>query len=120
MVLRDSGRHRIEAPHDDGFATVLAIAIVAALVSLLMIMSSAGAWLLARSHAATIADLAALAAAMHGSCGAAHDVAASNAATVLNCVWQGSDVVVVISTPIEGTAVALPVQRAEASARAGY
>ena len=120
MVPRDSGGDLVKPPRDDGSATVLAIAIVAALVSLLMIMLSAGAWLLARSHAATIADLAALAAAQHGSCGAAHDVAVSNAATMVDCVWQGSDVVVVISTPIEGAAVVLPVQRAEASAKAGY
>lgn len=120
MARPDSAGRRVEVRHDDGSATVLAIAIVAALVSLLIIMSSAGAWLLARSHAATVADLAALAAAQHGSCGAAHDVAVSNAATMVDCVWQGSDVVVVVSTPIEGTAIALPVQRAEASARAGY
>lgn len=120
IVPGDSGRHLVEAPRDDGFATVLAIAIVAALVSLLMIMSSAGTWLLARAHAATVADLAALAAATHGSCSAAHEVAAWNAATVLNCAWQGSDVVVVVSAPVEVMSVALPVQRAEASARAGY
>lgn len=109
-----------DARSEDGSATVLGVAIIVGLVSLLMVISSAGAWLLAHSHAASVADIAALAAATQGSCTAAHQAARVNGSELENCVWQGSDVIVVVSSQVGDTPIALPVTRIEASARAGF
>lgn len=105
---------------DTGSATAFGVATFVGLVFLLLIMVSAGSWLMARSHAASIADIAALAAAHRGSCEAAHDVAQMNHSRVLECVWQGSDVIVVVSTRVQVTPVALPIASVEVAARAGY
>jgi secretion/DNA translocation related TadE-like protein len=105
---------------EDGSATVFGVAIIVGLVSLMMVMSSAGAWLLAHSHAASVADIAALAAATQGSCAAAHEAARINGSELKDCAWQGSDVIVVVSTEVQDTPMAVPVMRVEASARAGF
>jgi len=96
------------------------VAVIITVLSLLMIMASGSTWLLARSHASTIADLAALAAASRGSCPAAHHVAAANGATVVECSWRGSDVLVVVTSPVGDTLVTLPLPPAQATAKAGY
>jgi secretion/DNA translocation related TadE-like protein len=103
-----------------GFATVFAVTVVTALAALLVMMLSVGSWLLARTQAASVADIAALAAATRGSCEAAHQVALINDARVRSCTWQGSDVVVVIQTQVSGPAAAIAVHQVEASARAGF
>jgi secretion/DNA translocation related TadE-like protein len=105
---------------EEGSATVFGVAIVIGLVSLLMVMSSAGAWLLAHAHAASVADIAALAAATQGSCAAAHEAARVNGSELKDCAWQGSDVIVVVSTEVSDTPIVIPVTRVEASARAGF
>ena len=99
---------------------MLSVAVIISVFSLLMIMASASTWLLARSHASTIADLAALAAASRGSCLAAHEVATSNGTTVVDCSWRGSDVIVAVSRPVGSTLVTLPLPPAQATAKAGY
>ena len=103
-----------------GFATVFAITAMTGLAALLVVMLSVGSWLLARSQAAAIADIAALAAATRGSCDAAHQAALINDARVRTCTWQGSDVVVEIETELSVRPLAISVNRVTAAARAGY
>jgi secretion/DNA translocation related TadE-like protein len=105
---------------EEGSATVFGVAIVIGLVSLMMVMSSAGAWLLAHAHAASVADIAALAAATQGSCAAAQQAAHVNGSELKDCAWQGGDVIVVVSTEVSDTPIVMPVTRVEASARAGF
>lgn len=101
-----------------GSATVLGVAIVLVLVSMLMLLSSAGAWLLAHARASSVADVAALAAARQGSCEAARVATALNRARLQECSWQGTDVMVVVAMQV--TAPALPHAEVQAAARAGY
>lgn len=111
---------RSDACSDEGSATVFGLAIIAGLVALLMMTSSAGAWLLAHSQAASAADIAALAAASKGSCAAAQTAAQVNGAWLHDCMWRGGDVTVVVSTRVSRTPIVLPVMDVRASARAGY
>lgn len=105
---------------DHGSATVFGIAIIVGLVGLLMVASSAGAWLLAHSQAASAADIAALAAATKGSCAAAQEAAQVNGSRLEDCSWRGGDVTVVVTTKVSRTPIVLPVLEVRASARAGY
>jgi len=116
--MRTKARSKLSS--DVGFATVLGVAIVFGLVSLLMVMASAGGWLLARAHAASVADIAALAAASQGSCAAAQEVVRINGSDLRDCTWLGSDVVVVVSIEVRNTPIVLPVMNVEASSRAGF
>lgn len=111
-------RHDIRS--DEGFATVIGVVFVIGLVSLLTMMSSVGAWLQAQAQSASVADIAALAAAVHGSCTAAQEAARVNGSQLRECRWKGSDVIVVVSTAARQTPIVLPVMSAEASARAGF
>jgi secretion/DNA translocation related TadE-like protein len=104
---------------DEGFATVLGLAIIVGLVALLMVASSAGAWLLAHSRAAAAADIAALVAASKGSCAAAQTAAHANGSRLEACSWRGGDVTVVVGTKVSRTPIFLPME-VHASARAGY
>lgn len=105
---------------ENGSAVVLGIAIILGLVSLLMVMSSIGGWLLAQTHAASVADVAALAAATEGSCAAALEAAHVNGSQLLECRWEGSDVIVVVSSPVRNAPVVTPMADVHASARAGF
>lgn len=105
---------------DRGLATVFGLAIIFGLVSLLMMMSAAVSWLLAHSHAASVADLAALAAATQGSCAAADRAAQVNGSQLLDCQWEGSDVIVTIRSELRHTFAVVPVNSVHASARAGF
>ena len=105
---------------DEGSATVIGLAIIVGLVALLMLTSSAGAWLLAHSQAASAADIAALAAATQGSCMAAQKAAQANRSQLTDCSWRGSDVTVVVTTKVSRTPIVLPVMEVQVSARAGY
>lgn len=109
-----------ELRNETGSATALGVAVVVGLVSLLMIMASVSSWLVARSHAASIADIAALAAAADGSCDAAREVAQMNGSSVSECRWQGSDVIVVVASHVRGASTLLPAAIVEASASAGF
>jgi len=116
--MRTKARSKLSS--EVGFATVLGVAIVLGLVSLLIVMAAAGGWLLAHAHAASVADIAALAAATQGSCAAAQEVVHINGSDLRACTWHGSDVLVVVSTEVRNTPIVLPVMSVEASARAGF
>lgn len=109
-----------ETHSEAGFATVFAITVMSGLAALLVMLLSVGSLLLARSQAASVADIAALAAATRGSCESAHQVALINDARVRTCTWQGSDVVVEIETELSVRPLAISVNRVTAAARAGY
>ncbi len=103
---------------EGGSATVLGVAIVLVLVSMLMLLSSAGAWLLAHARASSVADVAALAAARQGSCEAARVATELNQAELQECSLQGTDVVVVVAMQVSTPAI--PLAEVQAAARAGY
>ena len=105
---------------DAGVATVFAITVITGLATVLFVMLNVGSWVLERSRAAAIADIAALAAATSGSCEAAEHVALVNGARVQRCAWQGSDVVVVIETEMRGGRMMISPRSVEAGARAGF
>lgn len=92
-------------PRDDGFATVLAAAVIAVTVVLLGLGVGLGGAILARHRAESAADLAALAGASEAvsgtetACGRADDVARTNGAVLTSCVWRGWVVAVVVSRP---------------------
>lgn len=105
---------------DRGAATVFGVTIMLGLVSLLMMISAVGSWLLAHAHAMSVADVAALAAVTEGSCTAADHVAQSNGSRLLDCQWDSGDVIVTVSFEVSTTPVQLPVGSVHASARAGF
>ena len=108
---------------DEGSATVLAPFGVAAMLLLTGVAVAYGAAVAAAHRAQTAADLAALAGAAHpeasgvDGCALAAVVAGRNGAWIVDCRWDGDDVVVRVAVsadlPIVGRG------RAQASARAG-
>lgn len=111
---------RIDVRADAGAATVVGLAIIAVMASLLMVLLHVGAWSLARSHAAMVADIAAVSAARQGSCEAARHAIALHRAQLVDCVWEAGDAIVVVRTPIGVNSPLLPESSAEGRARAGF
>lgn len=103
---------------DDGFATVLAAALVAVLVAVGIGGAAVGVAVAARHRAQSAADLAALAAAYRvglgaeAACRRAESIAGAGGATVTACVVEALDVVVTVNVAARwgdwslGTAVA--------------
>ncbi|MFT3716235.1 MAG: flp pilus-assembly TadE/G-like family protein [Gordonia sp. (in: high G+C Gram-positive bacteria)] len=93
---------------DDGFATLAAAGVIAALTALLVGMLYLGGAVLARHRAQSAADLSALAAAavhVRGDaepCAAARDLAAEQgtSAEVTSCRTDGQDVLVEVTVPV--------------------
>ena len=111
---------RIHVRSDGGAATVLGVAIIAVMASLLMTLLHVGAWSMARSHSAMVADIAAVSAARDGSCDAAAHAVHIHRVELVDCIWEAGDVVVVVRTPVPVRSPLLPVSSAEARARAGF
>ncbi|WKD62183.1 hypothetical protein CCICO_10940 [Corynebacterium ciconiae DSM 44920] len=98
---------------DRGHATILLVAMIALLCSILAGMATLGSGIIARHHAQLAADMAAVAGAYghsegHDGCGVAAKVAQDNAAELSSCTLHDADIVV--ETTVRGK---------EATARAG-
>ena len=111
---------RIDVHSDGGAATVMGLAIIAVMASLLMTLLHVGAWSMARLHSAMVADIAAVSAARQGSCEAAAYAVRIHRVELVDCIWESGDAVVVVRTPIPVRSPLLPVSSAEGRARAGY
>ena len=111
---------RIRIHSDEGAATIMGLAIIAVMASLLMTLLHVGAWSMARSHSAMVADIAAVSAARDGSCDAAVHAVQIHHVELVDCIWEAGDAVVVVRTPIPIRSPLLPVSSAEARARAGF
>ena len=82
---------------EDGYATVVAAGIIAAVASLLLAVAAAGSAVAARHSAQVAADLAAVAGAWElaqgrDACSTAGDVASRNGARLTGCTVDGRDV----------------------------
>ncbi|MBV7282436.1 Rv3654c family TadE-like protein [Corynebacterium sp. TAE3-ERU30] len=96
-----------------GYATVLLVAMIAVLCSILAGMATVGSLLIARHQAQLAADMAAVAGAYahsdgHDGCRMAEEVARHNSAALGSCAVDGADIIV--QTVVRGR---------EAVARAG-
>ncbi|WJY67143.1 Rv3654c family TadE-like protein [Corynebacterium auris] len=99
--------------NDEGYATVMSVGIIAAVVSLMLVVVGAGAQVASSHRARNAADLAAVAGATAfyegaDACGAAAMTAELNGARVDSCELREPDVLVEVS-----------VGRSRAQARAG-
>ena len=115
---------RVSHPRaQDGFVTVVVVALAGVLLACGLVSVLLGAAVVARHRAASAADLAALAGAIHlgagqpGACRAARRVAGSQGARLAVCRLSGSDLLVIVELDLTGPAAALGPVRA--SARAG-
>lgn len=109
----------VEAEH--GFTTILALAIMTGLAVAIGATAAASQWAMARAQASMVADIAAVAAARQGDCGAAATAAQAHAATLDECTWQGVDVTVMVQVAAPGGLAAwLGTTEIQARARAGY
>ncbi|MBW3084894.1 hypothetical protein KEM60_01084 [Austwickia sp. TVS 96-490-7B] len=102
---------------DNGSGTVLTLAVVTVLISLILGLLALAAAVLASHRAATAADLAALAAAASvggDACSRGGLVAAAHGATLERCVLDGDDVDITVSVPTDWPA--LPAARGRAKA----
>ena len=83
--------------HERGAASAAAIALVVGAVGILPVAGAVSEWSIARSEAAMIADLAALAAARSSACSAAQEVARLHHSTLAACAFDGTDVEVAVT-----------------------
>ena len=112
---------------DRGVAVVWSLALVSGLLVIGLASAGVGALAVARQRAATVADIAALAAAqaLADPCGEATRVAAENQMSITACAADGEDMVVEVSAPPPATAIRLlsflgrPAEDVRALARAG-
>lgn len=87
-------------------ATVWALALVSGLGLLAVVMSGVGSLAVARERAATVADLAAIAAAQSDDgCSSASRVGVANDARVVGCQYDGADAVVTVELDAPSLAV---------------
>ena len=113
----DWGRGR-----DRGGATVSVLAVGLLCVLVAGCFAAAGAAIVARHRAQSAADLAALAAAVHvadgpdPACGHARRIASANAARLVSCRVEGSDVIVTTEVTPAGVAALAGVARGQARA----
>lgn len=91
---------------DRGAATLVAVAVIAVLITVTGGMAGVGAAVLTRHRAQAAADLAALAAAgrladgIQSACAQAGSVAGAMGAAVARCELDGLDVVVAVEAPV--------------------
>ena len=85
---------------DDGAGTVLALTMTTALIVVTVALLSAGSLAVARQHAASAADQAALAASQFADCDQADRLARENGATLVDCQMDDTDAVVVVAVPM--------------------
>ena len=83
--------------HERGAASVAAIALVVGAVGIVPVAGAVSEWSIARSEAAMIADLAALAAARSSACSAAQEVARLHHSILAACAFDGTDVEVAVT-----------------------
>ena len=83
--------------HETGAASVAAIVLFVGAVAVLPVAGVVSTWSMARSEAAMIADLGALAAARSSSCSAAQEVARLHHSTLAECAFDGTDVEVAVT-----------------------
>jgi secretion/DNA translocation related TadE-like protein len=107
------------APHEEGAATVLVVAMAGLLLFVAVGLAAAGGLVIAVRKAQSAADLAALggASALDDACAQAGRVAGANAAVLDECHVAGEVVSVVVSVP--GPDVPWERVRITAEARAG-
>ena len=106
---------------DEGFATILALAVLTGLVTLIAATTATAHWVATRAKASMVADLAAIAAARQGSCAAAVSTASSYGARVSGCTWDAVDVTVQVAVPAPASLSGWSdLDVIEATARAGY
>jgi secretion/DNA translocation related TadE-like protein len=105
-----------QSDHEAGAASVAAIALVVGAVAILPVAGAVSAWSLARSEAAMIADLAALAAARSSACSAAQEVARLHRSTLAECAFDGTDVEVAVTVTTASAWMPTVTRRA----RSGY
>lgn len=84
---------------DRGIATVWGAALMLVLLVVALVAMGVGGLVVTRSRAATIADLAAIAAAHGSGCSGAGDLARSHGMQVGTCAVEGDDVVVEVVAP---------------------
>ncbi len=116
-----------EASDDRGVAIVWALALVSLLLLVGLACAGVAAQAVARQRAATVADLAALAAvqAIVDPCAKAASTAAANGMSLTACAQEGTDVVIEVSSAAPETTVRLlallgrPAADVRSSARAG-
>jgi len=87
---------------DRGMATLFALALLTGLMIVIAATAAMTQWAIARSNVAMVADLAAVAAARQGACGAAEHTARAHDVELLECSWQGTDVTVRLGTRAVG------------------
>ena len=90
-------RFSIHRRKQESCASVAAIVLVVGAVAVLPVAGAVSAWSMARSEAAMIADLAALAAARSSACSAAEEVARLHDSTLAECAFDGTDVEVAVT-----------------------
>ena len=83
--------------HETGAASVAAIVLFVGAVAVLPVAGAVSTWSMARSEAAMIADLGALAAARSSSCSATQEVARLHHSTLAECAFDGTDVEVAVT-----------------------
>lgn len=111
---------------DRGAAAVWSLALTLLLVAVALVVAMVGSVGVARSRAANVADLAALAGARTGSCTAAREVTDRNRMRLSDCTAEDGDVVVLVTTPMPTLArrvidaLGAAPRDIEVDARAGY
>lgn len=108
----------IDVRGDGGAATVLGLAVIASITTLLMVLLHVGAWSMARAQSAMVADIAALSAARHGSCEAARFAARIHDVELVDCFFEAGDAIVLVRPPIRLRSPFLP--SVEGMSRAGF
>ena len=102
--------------HERGAASVAAITLVVSAIGILPVAGAVSAWSMARSEAAMIADLAALAAAQSSACSAAQHVARLHHSRLAECAFDGTDVEVAVTVTTASAWMPTVTRRA----RSGY
>lgn len=89
----------MSGPDDRGIATVGVVALAYFLLLVAIVVGGLSSLVAARTKAATVADLAAIAAIQGSGCGAAAGVAEANDMSMTACESRGGDAVVEVTAP---------------------
>ncbi|MBZ8177561.1 TadE-like protein [Corynebacterium poyangense] len=86
-------------PHDEGYATITAVGIITALISVGLVLMAAGAWVISAHQSQSAAEMAAISAAYahyqgKSACSEAAEISLQNKATLQSCRVEESDVIV--------------------------
>lgn len=90
---------RTRVRDDAGIAVVWAAALTTMLVLAAFVVASVGSVIAARAKAASVADLAAIAAVQGSGCDTASWIAHANGVHLMSCEVRGSEVVVGVTAP---------------------